>query len=302
MYKYIIIIEPDGERKFFNPNDYSGVIDLGLHSPLSAVLLNALLVYKKKCCNRKRHTYWNYNSCLDNLNIASYELVGGGMLVHGDPDIFMSKTGKVGIKFNDVSELNKVMNRKKNVPNFGEFRTRMVKEKLAKALKDFWDFSNWNSDTEKQDENATLNLTVSEYAMSAIFDPEIYRIKNNEIGKLLPGFTINTRISITKDQYRCLYEYFKGKDADKLKAKYGNDVYNAIIGKELEDQFLISAIDITKTEIEKIRKMYEDLIENAQITYQNNLQSLKINYPTVLSPIREGSWSPFSDGPHITPS
>ena len=68
--------------------------------------------------------------------------------------------------------------------------------------------------------------------------------------------------------YRILYEVLKGRDEDKLKAKYDQVKWDEMIGKKVEDQFVISAIETIQNEIAKIAETRDNDLKNAEAEYR----------------------------------
>lgn len=60
--------------------------------------------------------------------------------------------------------------------------------------------------------------------------------------------------NVTVADYRVVYETLKSRDVDKIKGKYGTNVYDEMIGNNVEDQFIISAIETIKNEISNVAK------------------------------------------------
>jgi len=259
--RLISIIEPGNERRFY---EAPGVIDLDIHSEDAAVLLNATLSYKKNCCSSKRNYYWIHYSLSNNDGIAPNDLVGGGILVHGDPDIYMTQTGSVGIFFRDEFELKKISSNHAVI-------VQSVKNKLAEALKKFWDSTIWN----KNDEAIVLN--VSEYAKGKILNTKhnAYAIESSLLPKYKKSFNEYSTITFTKEQYRCVYEHLKGHDKNKIIGHVGQETYDLMIGKKVEDQFVISAVEVLKSEIEKVNENYENLYREIKNEYEEELRKVK---------------------------
>lgn len=67
---------------------------------------------------------------------------------------------------------------------------------------------------------------------------------------------------VTVADYRVVYEILKSRDVDKIKGKYGANVYNEMIGNSVEDQFVISAIETIKNEISNVAKQRDIDCEN----------------------------------------
>ena len=271
--RIISIIEPRNERLFY---EAPGVIDLDIHSEDAAVLLNATLSYKKNCCSRKASMngflnashYWNNYPLPDNDGIDPNYLVGGGILVHGNPDIYMTQTGSVGIFFRDEFELKRISSNHAVI-------VQSVKNKLAEALKKFWDSTIWNKNEE------VIVLNVSEYANGKIFNTKhnANAIEPTLLPKYKKSFKKNIReystITFTKEQYRCVYEHLKGRDKNKIIGHVGQETYDLMIGKKIEDQFVISAVEVLKSEIEKVNENYENLYREIKNEYEEELRKVR---------------------------
>ena len=68
--------------------------------------------------------------------------------------------------------------------------------------------------------------------------------------------------------YRILYEVLKGRNTDKLKAKYDQVKWDEMIGKKVEDQFVISAIETIQNEIAKIAETRDNDLKNSEAEYR----------------------------------
>ena len=68
--------------------------------------------------------------------------------------------------------------------------------------------------------------------------------------------------------YRILYEVLKRRDEDKLKANFDQVKWDEMIGKKVEDQFVISAIETIQNEIAKIAETRDNDLKNAEAEYR----------------------------------
>lgn len=120
-----------------------------------------------------------------------------------------------------------------------------VSDKLANELKKVWKEDTYDDITK------TVEITTTD--------------KNN----------INTvEMQFTYAEYRTVYEYLKGRDTKKIKEKYGANTYDRMIGKKIEDQFLISAIETIQATIKSVMDEGQAKIAEVEKKYRDLRNSL----------------------------
>ena len=82
-------------------------------------------------------------------------------------------------------------------------------------------------------------------------------------------------IIINLNEYRALYEYLKGRDSDKIKERYGTTAYNTMVGHRIEDQFLLSAIDVIKNEIRNVEQECAEVCKKADSDFDLAYKDLR---------------------------
>ena len=233
----IKFLSVEEERKFENNNVASSsygsihesVTYLGIHSEKAATLLNEVINWRIKTCSTKANK--EYYNGVDSLK-------GGGLFVKCNAKVVISSIGEVGLKFKEAyGEYIKKYIRAVSAP--AEIN-KAIKDKIANELKKFW-------------------MAYSKYI-------------NEHDGVIKFKITNRNGDDVTYEyretDYRILYEVLKGRNVDKLKAKYDQVKWDEMIGKKVEDQFVISAIETIQNEIAKIAETRDNDLKNAEAEYR----------------------------------
>ena len=239
----IKFLSVEEERKFENNNVASSsygsihesVTYLGIHSEKAATLLNEVINWRIKTCSTKANK--EYYNGVDSLK-------GGGLFVKCNADVVISSIGEVGLKFKEAyGEYIKKYIRAVSAP--AEIN-KAIKDKITNELKKFW-------------------MAYSKYLKE--YDGVLkFKITNRN------GDDVSYEYRET--DYRILYEVLKGRNTDKLKAKYDQVKWDEMIGKKVEDQFVISAIETIQNEIVKIAETRDNVLNNAEAEYRAEFNRL----------------------------
>ena len=239
----IKFLSVEEERKFENNNVASSsygsihesVTYLGIHSEKAATLLNEVINWRIKTCSTKANK--EYYNGVDSLK-------GGGLFVKCNADVVISSIGEVGLKFKEAyGEYIKKYIRAVSAP--AEIN-KAIKDKIANELKKFW-------------------MAYSKYIKE---HDGVIKIKiTNRNGD-------DVTYEYRETDYRILYEVLKGRNTDKLKAKYDQVKWDEMIGKKVEDQFVISAIETIQNEIVKIAETRDNVLNNAEAEYRAEFNRL----------------------------
>ena len=233
----IKFLSVEEERKFENNNIASSsygsihesVTYLGIHSEKAATLLNEVINWRIRTCSTK--VCKEYYNGVDSLK-------GGGLFVKCNAEVFISSIGEVGLKFKEAyGEYIKKYIRAVSAP--AEIN-KAIKDKIANELKKFW-------------------MAYSKYLKD--HDGVIKFNRTNRNGD-------DVSYEYRETDYRILYEVLKGRNVDKLKAKYDQVKLDEMIGKKVEDQFVISAIETIQNEIAKIAETRDNDLKNAEAEYR----------------------------------
>ena len=233
----IKFLSVEEERKFENNNVASSsyvsihesVTYLGIHSEKAATLLNEVINWRIRTCSPKASE--RYCDGVDSLK-------GGGLFVKCNAEVVISSIGEVGLKFKEAyGEYIKKYIRAVSAP--AEIN-KAIKDKIANELKKFW-------------------TAYSKYLKDHDGVIKIKRTDRN-------GDDVTYEYRET--DYRVLYEFLKGRNVDKLKAKYDQMKWDEMIGKKVEDQFVISAIETIQNEIAKIAETRDNDLKNAEAEYR----------------------------------
>lgn len=231
------------ERKFENNNVVSSsygsihesVTYLGVYSEKAATLINEVINWRIRTCNSKAGK--EYYDDVDSLK-------GGGLFVKCNCEVVISSIGEVGLKFKEAyGEYIKRYIRAVSAP--AEIN-KAIKDKIANELKKFW-------------------MAYSKYLKE--HDGVLkFKITNRN------GDDVSYEYRET--DYRILYEVLKGRNTDKLKEKYDQVKWDEMIGKKVEDQFVISAIETIQNEIAKIAETRDNDLKNAEAEYRAEFNRL----------------------------
>ena len=207
------------------------IVPLGVRSTKALVILNKALFNKYE--NRPERTgRYNYGG-----------KKGGGLLCKGQAHYAIDSMNQVYVVFANRSSVTDYC---RAATNRNEI-IASIKDKIANSLKEWFDDVDsrnvWSTAVAARHSN-NYNTYSGNYGAFSIIQPE----EGQNVEKNSEGYPI-FQISVSRDEYRCLYEFLKGRDIDKIKAKYGKDVYERIIGTQINDQFLLSALEVIKNEI-----------------------------------------------------
>ena len=207
-------------------SDDNSYIDLEITSPKAAVLLMDVLRWRREICPSKRF----YN-----------EVKGGGLLIRGCAEIAINDLNEVKLHFGNTWAIGTYI----RVACGKTERIKAIKNKIAEELKRYWKSFHYSKDEE--DMSIEL-LRASKLSTSTYSNQEYLKVNDEDVSE------INGKkyLKVSFNEYRVLYEFFKGRDKEKSIDRYGRKAYNTMIGQRIEDQFLLSAIEIIKGEINTV--------------------------------------------------
>ena len=220
----IKFLSVEEERKFENNNVASSsygsihesVTYLGIHSEKAATLLNEVINWRIKTCSTKANK--EYYNGVDSLK-------GGGLFVKCNADVVISSIGEVGLKFKEAyGEYIKKYIRAVSAP--AEIN-KAIKDKITNELKKFW-------------------MAYSKYLKE--YDGVLkFKIINRN------GDDVSYEYRET--DYRILYEVLKGRNTDKLKAKYDQVKWDEMIGKKWKISLSSPQLKQFKMKLQKLQKI-----------------------------------------------
>ena len=253
------------------------MIDLGISSVRGAILLNRLIEFKLNTRPR---------------SVRGYGVKGGGVLCKADCHIGITEVGEVKLIVRQVSDLVDNIRIAKSEADY----IIAIKDKIANELKKMCcNLTPTTADGPGRMISAGGKTVLGQQS------EDWNGYENRHAVNLLTGETIGkidyrvheqdnySPTDFTYEEFRCLYEHLKGRSAAKSKEKYGKKVYDQIIGSKIEDQFLLSAVEVLKgqiTETESSRNA-EVQAENdrrnkeyaeMQKKHEDNLQQIKEFY------------------------
>lgn len=225
-------------------------IDLGVYSPKTALLLNFLF----SVAENDRPTHQKYSRYYGTRRVK----VGGGLLFRAEAKVMIDDFNKVTVYFfNDyvVGKYIRVAEGKAEIQ-------KSIKDKIANELKKTW-----------------KNYAINDKIQILVQDPEnkknVYGVLDSSnydhIDYLNLGDTPTvkdernrTYVEISLNEYRALYEFLKGRDTEKIKERNGVMAWDSMIGKPIEDQFVLSAIETIQAEIEKVKQECDQKCDEAR--------------------------------------
>ena len=228
----------------------SKFVGLGIYSKKSASLLADMIRFK-----------WNYTR-----SGRKGRIIGGGMIVGTNGDVAINCYGEVGIlfpKYNNISSYIRIACGPAE-------KLKSIKDKLANDLKNYWKY--------RETENSSKSVN-SIYINSLIHNLSDEDSKNDQ----QKVFTINY------DEYRTLYEVLKSRNVEKIKGKYGTKNYDEMIGKKMEDQFAIMAIETVQNEISKLIKERDQEKSILEENHRNEERELRTKHQKE----RDESWNNY---------
>ena len=258
----IKFVDVDHEESMKTSNAF---YDLGIRSYKSLLLLNYLLQWKVSTGVKK---WRGYSSGRDAVK-------GGGLLVKADPNMTITTSGEVGIYFDNSYRLGTYLRSAMNKQD----RLLLIMNKMAAELKQMW-LSKFD-----ESEDGTLYINYQDYAqLTSSTYAKIDYVQLPESMQLVKYDESDEKanyIEISQEEYRCLYEFLKNRDKNRTIAKYGKEAYDSMIGKQIEDQFIISAIDVLKAEIQKTLQESSDKYDQLYNERTEKIKSIESEYKQI---------------------
>lgn len=240
----------EGKNNESNILERESTVDLGISSPKSALLLNFL--FNRLNADRPTHTKWSRR--YGNETVKS----GGGLLVRAEARVMIDDFSRITIYFDrqyDVEKYIRVAEGKAAV-------RKAILDKIANELKKAWKNYSvadkiqilYKFPASKRDVYGVLN--TSNWEKTDYLDLKgIQTIKDERDREF---------VEVSLNEYRALYEFLKGRNPEKNKERNGITAWDSMIGKQIEDQFLINAVENIKNEIAKAKETYTQQCYEAQ--------------------------------------
>jgi len=251
----------------------SSFYPLGITSMKTAILLNYLISMKLDSCRGKIRSWYSRDEADGK--------VGGGLLVKADPRITINDLNEVGINFRNewkVSSFLRVANSKTEMVS-------SIMDKIGNEIKKLWKVNLLMEERRgvKAEENAKLYIPIMEFTKTSesTYSKAVYL-------ELDPTMKVETKengdqvLIIDYNEYRAIYEYFKGRDKDKIVSRYGQIAFDTMVGKKIEDQFLLSAIEVIRGEIKQATDEYVATKKSLSEQEQAEINEIKAKYHNLL--------------------
>lgn len=232
------------------------IVPLGIRSKKAIVLLNAALINKYDA--RPQRT-GRWNRCGQK---------GGGLLCMTEAHYAIDDMNQIYVVFGNRGRVTDYCRAATTMVEI----TKSIKDKIANSLKE------WFNGVEK----VKVHSLVQKARRSDDYRMYSGDYKSVDILPQSEGVNIqhttnnqtNFEIIVSKDEYRCLYETLKGRDEEKIRTKYGKDIYEQIVGSKIEDQFVISALEIIKNEINNAINEKKARLSEIDKEYSERYQAL----------------------------
>lgn len=252
----IKILNVNDEEKLNVERDIPNYFKFGFTSIKSAILLNFVLNSKHWFGKRKAR-------CTNDSYVGA--IAGGGLFVKGSPKITINISNNIGIYFGNTYAMTNAI-RSCHSFNYNELKTHVL-NKLADELKVAWTYSKTSSNYLKIRRDWNSALDNSAYPKQYLDLDNIPVIKDES--------TNAEYIEYSEAEYRCLYEFLKNRNKEKTIAKYGQEAYDTMIGKPIEDQFVISALEVLQAEMKKVYSEYDSEYDRIAADFCKKIQAIK---------------------------
>ena len=251
----------------------SGFYPLGITSMKTAIFLNFLISMKLDSCRVKLRGWYGGNE--------ADAKVGGGLLVKAYPRITINDLNEVGIWFKNEWKVSSFI----RVANSNTEMVSSIMDKIGNEIKKLWKVNLIMEERRgvKAEENAKISIPIKEFTRTSEstysnvvyleLDPTM-KVESNEDGEQV--------LIISYNEYRAIYEYFKGRDKDKIVSRYGQIAFDTMVGKKIEDQFLISAIEVIRGEIKQANDEYAATKKSLSEQEQAEINEIRAKYHNLL--------------------
>lgn len=144
--------------------------------------------------------------------------IGSKFFLEGGSSIAINSNDEIGILFSRYNTISKLRNAR------GDFeRLKTIKDMLANEIQMYWK------------ERAVPGKEIEIHATL---------VKNNNNEKVVDR--------VSWSEYGLLYEVLKSSDLKKIEKKYDTKVKDSMIGQKIEDQFILTALEMLDAEFDKI--------------------------------------------------
>jgi len=223
--------------------------NLGINSRLGALLLNNVLYFLSDSRPMRARRCW------------SDDQKGGGVFCKAKARISINDLNEVGLYFENSWGFSSNIRVATGVAEV----TKAIKNKLADALKKMWkarvQVDSNGSEYMLIEKTRSGELSTSEYDHKEYIIP-LTEEEDKKFTKAQHWERVTPKIMITEKQYRIVYEFLKGRKV----SDYPEVVFNSMIGKKVDDQFVISAIEVLRGEMEQVIATWK---QTAQTTAQD---------------------------------
>ena len=264
MNRVIPTIQLDRVKDLRQGTEYNQTfIPLGVYSKVGACLLNRVLFWVVAQAEPK--AYYRRSRYVQAGTYDPSDKAGGGLLVKMDPAMVMDPLGSYGLK---IGAKYRLLRGAKAASNDAE-REKTVKQKLGWKLKDFWRATA----TRLGLPETQLRLKVYEDALAPGWDQR----EDGVEGAHLVGVVDFT-------EYRALYEMlqgrFEGRTAEKSMKKYGQAAIDKMIGKPVQDQMVLTAVETIENQIREVKQKIAEERARLQKESEEEQRRIKSLYST----------------------
>ena len=267
MFNIIRKLDFQEEDEFKRKSYIFDFFDLGITSVKTAILLNFFLEFKLNNCPKKR----GYVGCIKNCD----SVVGGGLFVKAEPRITITDLNNVGIYFQLGWKVRDFI----RIPGpMKEDLRKAIFGKLVKELKDMWYYNNG-------EEGKILPLPIeylgrTEYCGKYKYNDRKFKFEflNIDDSLIVKSNKGERYIEISKEEFNTLCDYFKGHSRERIIKDHGEKAYNIMIGKKIEDRFVLNAIKDIKEDVIKVLDSFTVVREDLNSQEMEEVTTLKEKY------------------------
>ena len=185
-------------------------------------------------------------------------MIGGGLIVKGKAQVTINDMNEVGVYFRDRWSIGKYV----RVASGRTEIIKSIKDKIGNELKKRC----------KAHRDEQIIIDVKEYTQMYGTSNENLVIDQNIVTTNDSGRKI---IVISLNEYRALYEFLKNREPSKIKERYGTKAFDTMVGHRIEDQFLLSAIDVIKNEIKNVEHECTELCKKAEEDFNESYNKIR---------------------------
>ncbi len=183
---------------------------------------------------------------------------GGGFIRAAAPDVTVNEFGKIGLLLYNTSSLQTYL----RASDSHTEKLASIMDKLGNEFKKYWRSHFVSADGEE--ENGILDIRTNPRSSSS-----------------------EVLYHVTYDEYRVLYEFLKGRDKEKTIRNYGQTTYDEMIGKPINNQFVVTALMSLAEEQRKLKEEWSKKQDELRNICDQEIKDANAKYRTANSVLEE---------------